>query len=235
MKQLRLRGGFPRSFLTEDDGAGAEWRWEFVRTFPERDMPRLGVRIASANMRKFRTMLARFHSQVRNSSGPPEWPTPRSARYPDLLTPTFVVSQLQPWHENLRKRQVRAPEVCLTDSGMLHSLLDPETSVDVGRHPKPGASWEGFALNDVRARLGARADECFFRATHAGAEPDLPEVRGDRRPGSGFKRTDTPERTRSMHTALSDLKPDRPEVVHAGEHAFPLAESIWALSLSRLP
>ncbi len=237
MKQLWLRGGFPRSFLAEDDEAGAEWRREFIRTFLERDVPQLGVRIASATLRRFWTMLAHFHGQVWNASefgrsfGVADTTV---RRYLDLLTSTFVVNQLQPWHENLRKRQVKAPKIYLTDSGLLHSLLNLETFVDVERHPKLGASWEGFALNEVRVRLGARADECFFWATHAGAELDLLVVRGNRRLGFEFKRTDAPKTTRSMHTALSDLKLDRLDVVHAGEHTFPLTESIRALSLPRL-
>lgn len=237
MKQLWLRGGFPRSFLAEDDGASAEWRREFVRTFLERDIPQLGVQIASTTLRRFWTMLAHVQGQIWNASefgrsfGVADTTV---RRYLDLLTSTFVVRQLQPWHENLKKRQVKSPKIYLTDSGLLHALLNLETAVDVERHPKLGASWEGFALNEVQARLGARADECFFWATHAGAELDLLVVRGDRRLGFEFKRTDAPKLTRSMHTALADLKLDHLELVHAGEHTFPLAESIRALSLSRL-
>lgn len=237
MKQLWLRGGFPRSFLAEDDQGSAEWRREFIRTFLERDVPQLGVQVASTTLRRFWTMLAHVHGQIWNAS---EFSRSFGVadttvrRYLDLLTSTFVVRQLQPWHENLKKRQVKALKVYLTDSGLLHSLLNLETAADVERHPKLGASWEGFALNEVQARLGARADECFFWATHAGADLDLLVVRGNRRLGFEFKRTDAPKPTRSMHTALSDLKLDRLEVVHAGEHTFPLTESIRALSLSRL-
>ncbi len=237
MNQLWLRGGFPRSFLADDDETSAEWRREFIQTFLERDVPQLGVQIASTTLQRFWTMLAHVHGQIWNASefgrsfGVADTTV---RRYLDLLTSTFVVRQLQPWHENLKKRQVKSPKIYLTDSGLLHTLLNLETAVDVERHPKLGASWEGFALNEVQARLGARADECFFWATHAGAELDLLVVRGGRRLGFEFKRTDAPKPTRSMHTALEDLTLDRLEVVHAGEHTFPLSESIRALSLSRL-
>ena len=237
LRRLWTRGGFPRALLAEDDSASSEWRREFIRTFLERDIPQLGLRISSATLRRFWTMLAHYHGQIWNSS---EFARSFGVadttvrRYLDILTSTFVMRQLQPWHENLRKRQVKSPKVYLADSGLLHTLLGLETAAEVESHPKLGASWEGFALGEVQARLSARSNECYFWATHAGAELDLLVVRGNRRRGFEFKRTDAPVISRSMRIAITDLGLERLDVVHAGTHTFPLAENIRALALSRL-
>ncbi|HZF11998.1 MAG TPA: ATP-binding protein [Thermoanaerobaculia bacterium] len=235
--RLWLRGGFPSSFLAESDATSAEWRRGFVRTFLERDLPQLGVAIAPDLLRRFWTMIAHYHGQVWNgaelarSLGVSQ-PTVR--RYLDLLTSALVLRQLQPWFENLGKRQVKSPKVYIADSGLLHTLLNLETREDLEGHPKVGASWEGFALCEVLVRLGARPAESFFWATHAGAELDLLVVRGNRRLGFEFKLTDAPRLTPSMRTALEDLKLDRIDVVHAGEHTFPLGERVRAVGLGRV-
>ena len=153
-------------------------------------------------------------------------------RYLDLLTSTFVVRQLRPWHENLQKRQVKAPKVYLSDSGLLHALLNLREHADIESHPKLGASWEGFAIRTVLARHGATPDEAFFWATHNGAELDLLVVRGRRRFGFEIKRTVAPRTTRSMRIALDDLKLDRLDVIHAGTDLYPLAPKIRALPLA---
>jgi predicted AAA+ superfamily ATPase len=235
--RLWLRGGFPRSFLASAEVDSAEWRRGFVRTFLERDLPGLGVAIPPEMLRRFWTMVAHYHGQVWNgaelarSFGVSE-PTVR--RYLDLLTAALVLRQLQPWFENLGKRQVKSPKVYISDSGLLHTLLNLETREDLDGHPKIGASWEGFALSEVLVRLGARPEESFFWATHAGAELDLLVVRGRRRLGFEFKLTDAPKLTASIRTALADLKLDRVDVVHAGEHTFPLGERVRAVALGRL-
>lgn len=182
-------------------------------------------------------MLAHYHGQTWNASefarsfGVSDH-TVRN--YLDLLTDTYVVRQLQPWHANVAKRQVKSPKVYVEDSGLVHTLLGLETRADVESHPKLGASWEGFAMQEVAARVGARPEECFFWATHAGAELDLLVVRGNQRRGFEFKRTDSPRTTKSMHSALSDLKLDRLYVIHGGEHSFPLGEQIMAVPLNSL-
>jgi len=237
LERLWLRGRFPRSFLAASDAESFEWKIEFMRTFLERDLPQLGISISATTLRRFWTMLAHSHGQVWNSSS-----IARSfgladmtiRRYLDILSSTFVARQLQPWHANVRKRQVRSPKVYLTDSGLLHGLLNLRGFDDVQGHPQSGASWEGFAADVVSERLGARPDECFFWATHAGAEIDLVVIRGKRRLGFEFKRTVAPSTTRSMHVALADLDLERIDVVHAGDRTFPLAERIRALSLSRV-
>lgn len=235
--RLWLRGGFPRSFLAPSDDESAAWRRGFIRTFLERDLPQLGVTIPAATLRRFWTMLAHYHAQVWNGAEIGRafgiaGTTVR--RYLDLLTATLVVRQLQPWFANLGKRQVRSPKVYLADSGLLHSLLNLTTLHDLEGHPKVGASWEGFALGEVLVRLGARTEESFFWATHGGAELDLLVVRGRQRLGFECKRTDAPRLSPSIRSALAELKLDRVDVVHAGDHTFPLAERVRALSLSRL-
>lgn len=234
---LWLRGGFPRSFLARSDAASAEWRRGFVRTFLERDLPQLGISIPAETMRRFWTMLAHYHAQSWNASefgrafGVADTTV---RRYLDALTSTFVVRQIQPWHENLGKRQVKSPKVYVGDGGLLHVLLGLETLADLEGHPKVGASWEGFALEQVVHALGARSEECFFWATHGGAELDLLWLRGSRRRGFEFKRTEAPSVTPSMRIALKDLRLDRLDVIHAGAQTFPLAERIRAVALPRL-
>ncbi len=237
LERLWVRGGFPRAFLAPSDAESFRWRRNFIRTFLERDLPQLGVQIPSETLRRFWTMLAHLHGQVWNganlarSFGVSE-PTVR--RYLDLLKSTFVVFQLAPWFENLGKRQVRSPKVYLADSGLLHTLLDLKDRAEVESHPKLGASWEGFAITEVIRRLGVGPEQCYFWATHAGAELDLLVVRGNRRWGFEFKRTDAPRVTASMRIALEDLRLERLDVLHAGSHTFPLAERIRAVSLARL-
>ena len=235
--RLWLRGGFPRSFLAATDAASAEWRRGFVRTFVERDLPSLGVQVPPETLRRFWTMIAHYHGQVWNGAelarafGVSNMTV---RRYLDTLTSALVLRQLPPWFENLGKRQVKSPKVYLADSGHLHTLLGVETREELEGHPKVGASWEGFALREVVARLGARPEETFFWATHAGAEIDLLVVRGQRRRGFELKRTASPRVTPSIRTALEDLRLERVDVVYPGEHTFPLAERVRALALSRL-
>ncbi|HLX06648.1 MAG TPA: DUF4143 domain-containing protein, partial [Thermoanaerobaculia bacterium] len=235
--RLWVRGGFPRSFLGESDEASAEWRRAFVRTFLERDLPQLGVTIPAETLRRFWTMLAHYHGQVWNGAEIARafgiaLTTVR--RYLDLLTAALMLRQLQPWHANIAKRQVRSPKIYLADSGLLHALLGLGTLRDLEGHPKVGASWEGFALGEILVRLGAHPEESFFWATHGGAELDLLVVRGNRRLGFECKRTSAPRLSPSIRSALADLALDRLDVVHAGDHTYPLADRVRALALSRL-
>jgi len=236
-ERLWRRGGFPRSFLARSDAASERWRRELIRNYLERDLPALGLRLPAPTLRRFWMMLAHYHAQVWNASE-----IARSfgvahttvQRYLDVLTETFMIRQLQPWHENLGKRQVKAPRLFVRDSGVLHALLGATSVRELETHPKVGASWEGFGLESVIARLRAEPEECFFWATHSGAELDLLVVRGRRRLGFEFKRSTTPALTRSMHVASEDLRLTKLWVVHAGERAFDLAPRIRALPLARL-
>ena len=230
---LWLRGGFPRSFLARTEPASWRWRQQLIRTFLERDLPTLGLRLGADALHRFWAMLAHYHAQVWNASelarafGVADT-TVRG--YLDLLASTFMVRLLTPWAENLAKRQVKAPKVYLRDTGLLHALLGIRTADDLERHPKVGASWEGFMLSEVIQRLGAEPRECHFWATHGGVELDLLVVRGRRRLGFEFKRTSGPSVTRSMHVALADLRLERLDVIHAGESTFPLAPKIRAVA-----
>ncbi|MCX6544236.1 MAG: ATP-binding protein [Acidobacteria bacterium] len=237
LRRLWLRGGFPRSYLARSDAASDEWRRNFIRTFVERDLPQLGVQIPSATLGRFWSMLAHYHGQTWNGAelarafGVSDMTV---RRYLDLLAATFVVRVLPPWHENLAKRQVKSPKVYISDSGVLHTLLGIQTHDDLERHPKVGASWEGFGLGNVVDRLRAGWHECFYWRTHAGAELDLLVVRGRVRRGFEFKRTTAPSVTPSMRQALIDLKLSSLDVIHAGSETFPMAHGIRAVALSRL-
>jgi len=236
-RDLWVRGGFPRSFVAPTDEESREWRRDFVRTFLERDIPQLGFATDATTLRRFWTMVAHFHAQVWNGSE-----IARSlaigatsvSRYLDVLTSALVIDQLPPWFENLGKRQIKSPKVYLRDSGILHTLLNVEDEVDLLGHPKVGASWEGFALQQVASILELRREERFFWATHSGAELDLLIVRGRRRWGVEFKLTAQPAVTRSMTTALEDLRLRHLFVVHAGADTFPLTSKITAVALPRI-
>lgn len=235
--RLWLRGGFPRSFLATSNARSQSWRRQFVTTFLERDVPQLGIRVGAPALRRFWTMLAHYHGQIWNASefGRSFGVADNTVRtYLDLLTSAFVVRQLQPWHENIKKRQVKSPKVYLADSGLLHTLLGLEDIGDLNAHPKSGASWEGFVISQIVARLDVRPDECHFWATHGGAELDLLVVRGRKRWGFEIKRTSTPSITPSMRTAMTDLKLQRLVVVHPGPTSFDLAEKMRAVAISDL-
>jgi predicted AAA+ superfamily ATPase len=235
VQQLWLRGGFPRAYLAANDQDSFVWRINAVADHVRVDMPQFGINIAAPAMLRFWTMLAHYHGQVwsaapfAQSMGVSE---PTIRRYLDTLTQTLMVRQLQPWHENLGKRQVKAPKIYFRDTGLLHALMGVRTRDDLLAHPHHGASWEGFALEQV-LRL-ARPDEAFFWATHQGAELDLLMLRGQQRIGVEFKRADAPRITPSMRIALDDLKLDALYVVYPGRHRYRLSDRVevvplWAL------
>ena len=234
VRSLWLRGGFPRSFLADGDDRSFRWRTEFIRTFLERDLPQLGVSVPAATMRRFWTMLAHYHGNRWNSSelGRALGVTaPTINRYFDALVDALIVRRLQPWYENLKKRQVKAPKVYLADTGMLHALLSIDSESALMGHPKSGASWEGFAMQEMLRIVGVDWDRCYYWATHRGAELDLLVFDGGRRIGFEFKRTSAPAMTRSMHSALSNLKLDRLFVVYPGDARFPLHDRVEAVGL----
>lgn len=233
LDRLWRRGGFPRSFLAPSEAVSVSWRQEFVRTFLERDVPQLGLRLPPATLERFWAMLAHYHAQTWNGSelGRAFGVSDTTVRhYLDVLEGTFVVKLLRPWFENVSKRQVKAPKVYLADTGLLHTLLGISSAAELERHPKVGASWEGCAMAEVVARLGARPEECFFWATHQGAELDLLIVRGGKKLGFEFKRTSSPSLTPSMRAALDTLGLSSLDVVHAGKTTFPLAPRVRAVS-----
>lgn len=239
LQKLWLRGGFPRAFLAASDEDSLAWRDGFVRTFLERDIAEFGFSVPPVAMRRLWTMLAHDHGQTWNASrlGRSMGLSDKTVRgYLDLLTGTFMTRQLPPWFENLRKRQVRAPKVYLRDSGLLHALLGLRTIEDLSGHPVVGASWEGFALEQVLHFAGRR--QAWFWASHGGAELDLLLMDGPNRYGIEFKYSEAPAATRSMAIAVEDLRLEHLWIVTPGQHEYPISERISALPLrqiSRLP
>ena len=236
MEHLWIRGGFPRSFLADSEDDSLAWREGFIRTFLERDIPLLGINIPSVAMRRFWTMLAHYHGQTWNGSelaramGVSD-KTVRS--YLDILTGTYMIRQLQPWHENVSKRQVKAPKVYFRDSGLLHSLLSISDMHTLSGHPKVGASWEGFALEQFINII--RPSETFFWATHSGAEIDLFFHYKGRRYGVEFKFTETPKITKSIRVALHDLRLDHIWIIYPGQYTYRADDKITMCPLSHIP
>ena len=236
-ERLWRMGGFPRSFLARSNAESQRWRNQLVRTYLERDIPELGLRLPAPTLRRFWMMLAHYHGQIWNASE-----LGRSfgvahttvQRYLGVLSETFMVRQLPSWRENIGKRQVKAPKVYVRDSGILHALLGLSSARELQVHPKVGASWEGFALNAVISQLQAQPEECFFWATHSGPELDLLVIRGRKRLGFEFKRSTTPSVTRSMRAAIEDLGLRRLWIVHAGERTADLGRQVRSIPLPSL-
>jgi hypothetical protein len=226
------RGGFPRSFLARSIEDSRAWRRNFIETFLERDLPQLGITIPAPALFRFWTMLAHYHGQVWKATDPARSlgvSEPTVRRYLDLLTSLFMVRQLRPWHENLGKRQVKSPKVFIRDSGILHSLLGIRSEKELLGHPKCGASWEGYAIEEVLAAV--QPEEAYFWATHQGAELDLLLLKNGKRLGIEIKRTDAPSITPSMRIAIKDLRLDRVVILYPGTIRFPLSETVAVVPL----
>jgi uncharacterized protein len=230
--RLWLRGGFPEAYLAASDDISTTWRTNLVNRYLYNDLPQLGINVPAPMMMRFWQMVSHFHGQVWNgadlakSLGIGE-STVR--RYLDYLTQTFMIRQLQPWYENLGKRQVKSPKIYFRDSGLLHLLMGIQTLPQLVTHGRSGASWEGFALEQV-LRI-SKADEAYFWATHASAELDLLLMKGRQRIGVEFKRADAPKVTPSMRIAGEDLKLDKLYVVYPGPHRYTMAQDIEAVPL----
>jgi predicted AAA+ superfamily ATPase len=234
-ERLWLRGGFPRAYLARTEADSYAWREQFVRTFLERDLPQLGGALAPGTLRRFWTMVAHYHGQIWQHAEPARSlgvSEPTIRRYLDLLTHVFMVRQLRPWHANLMKRQVKSPKVYIRDTGLLHQLLGVRTTADLLRHPKAGASWEGFVVDTLLTALAP--DEAYFWATHQGAELDLLLCRQGRRIGVEIKRADAPVLTRSMQVALADLELDHLAVIYPGGDRYRLAPRVVAVPAATL-
>ena len=230
-----LRGGFPLSFTAKSETNSYAWRSQFLQTFLERDLPQLGVTIPAITLRRFWNMLAHYHGQIWNAAELARaMATSESTvrRYLDLLSGVFMVRQLPPWFENLGKRQVKSPKIYLRDSGLLHTLLGITTDRELEHHPKVGASWEGYAVEEILKAL--RPDEAYFWATHNGAELDLLLFKRGRRIGVECKRADAPTLSPSMRTALVDLKLNELVVVYPGDKRYSLAENVQVVPLAQI-
>lgn len=229
------RGGFPRAYLARSDAAARQWHEDFFRTFLERDIPQLGINIPATTLRRFWTMVAHYHGQILNVSelarslGTSE---PTARRYLDILCGTYMVRQLPPWFANLKKRQVKAPKVYIRDSGVCHALLGIPDRDALQAHPKLGASWEGFCIEQILDLTGDR--EAYFWATHGGAELDLLVLHRGQRLGFEFKYSERPKVTKSMRIASDDLGLDHLHVVHPGKHSFAMDTDLTAATLPDL-
>jgi len=233
--ELWVRGGFPPSFVAADDAASMAWRGSFVRTFLERDLALLGFRLPPETVRRFWTMVSHQHGQIWNGSeiGSSLGVSHHTARrYLDALAGAYMVRQLQPWFENVGKRVVRSPKVYVRDSGILHALLNLPDLRALQAHPKLGASWEGFALEQIVPWIGER--NVYFWATHGGGELDLLAHHKGRRWGFEFKYQDAPKMTQSLHTALDDLKLEHIWVVYPGASSYALHEKVDCIGLREL-
>jgi predicted AAA+ superfamily ATPase len=230
---LWLRGGFPRSFLAANDEDSLIWRRDFIRTLLESDLPQLGVRVPAVTLQRFWAMLAHFHGQLWNGAE-----LGRSLgvnqttcrRYLDLLAGVFMVRLLQPWHTNSLKRQVKAPKIYFRDSGLLHHLLQIPSHDALLQHPRLGASWEGFVIEQLL--ITWRPEGAWFWATHGGAELDLLVHQGGRRIGVEIKRADAPRLSTSMRQALKDLELDELLVITPAERSYRLHERARVVTLT---
>jgi len=235
LQDLWRRGGFPLSYLASSEADSISWRGQFIQTLLERDLPQWGVRVPAIALRRFWTIVAHYHGQVWSAADPARTlgvSEQTVRRYLDLLTDAFMIRQLQPYHANLRKRQVKSPKVYVRDSGLLHELLGIDTPKALVSHPKLGASWEGFAIEQVLAT--EPHDEAFFWATHQGAEIDLILRRGERLVGIECKRSDAPKMTPSIRIALEDLGLDRVVVLYPGKRRYPLADKVEVIPVGEL-
>jgi len=230
-----VRGAFPQAFLARSEANSFNWRRQFVKTFIERDVPRFGINIAAPALLRFWNMIAHVHGGIWQAADPARSlgvSEPTVRRYLDVLSSLYMVRQLQPWHENLTKRQVKAPKVYVRDSGLLHALLGINTERLLLTHPKCGASWEGYVIEEVLKVI--EADEFYFWATHQGAELDLLLIRNGRRVGVEVKYVDAPKLTPSMRTALADLKLDRLWVIYPGTTRYAIAPGVEAVPAATL-
>lgn len=230
--RLWLRGGFPPSFLAASEENSFVWRQNAIAEHVNNDLPQFGLGVTAPAMLRFWTMLAHYHGQTWSAADPARSlavSEPTVRRYLDILTQTMMVRQLHPWHENIGKRQVKAPKIYFRDTGLLHALMGVQGFAQLVTHPRSGASWEGFALEQV-LRL-ARPDQAWFWATHQGAELDLLMFKAGRRVGVEFKRSDAPKLTPSMRIAMEDLKLDALYVVYPGLHRYAMGEGIEAVPL----
>jgi predicted AAA+ superfamily ATPase len=234
-QQLWLRGGLPLSFLAESDVNSITWRKNFIQTLLERDFPQWGVRVAATALQRFWTMVAHYHGQIWNSAEPARAlgvSESTTRRYLDLLTDTFMINQLQPYHANLKKRQVKSPKIYVRDSGLLHQLLGIDSMKSLFSHPKVGASWEGFVIEQLLKT--EPHDELFYWATHQGAEIDLILRRGDALYGVECKRTDAPRMTPSIRIALDDLNLKHLYVIYPGIQQYSLASQVDVVPLQTI-
>lgn len=229
IEKLWIRGGYPLSVLGASDDISVAWRKGYIKTFLERDIPALGINIPTEQLRRFWMMLAHYHGNMFNGSelGRSLGVSHKTMKeYADILTGTFMVRQLQPWYENIGKRQIKTPKIYIRDSGIFHTLIGVNTHPDLLVNPKLGASWEGFALEQIIFHLDAQQEECYFWGTHQQAELDLLIIKNGKRSGFEIKYSGAPKLTKSMQIAQEDLALDSMTVVYPGDIEYSLTKDI---------
>lgn len=237
LQTLWVRGGFPLSFLATTNEISVAWRKGYIKTFLERDIPELGIKIPPEQLRRFWMMLAHYHGNIFNASeiGRSLGLSNKTMKaYADILTATFMVRQLQPWFENIGKRQVKTPKIYMRDSGIFHTLIGINSHSDLLIHPKLGASWEGFALEQIISHYQADQEDCYFWATHQEVELDLLIIKDGKRLGFEIKYSGAPKLTKSMQIAQNDLKLDAFIVVYPGDINYLLTKDIQVCSIKHL-
>ena len=230
-----LRGGFPLSFLADNDNDSMAWLKNFIQALLERDLPQFGIGMPAPTLYRFWSMLAHYQGQIWNAAEPARSMAiseSSTRRYLDLMEGVFMIRQLKPWHENLKKRQVKSPKIYFRDSGLLHQMLGIRTMADLLRHPKYGASWEGYVVEETIKVT--QPDDAYFWATHGGAELDLLLFKDGRRLGVEVKRVDAPRITPSIRNALEDLRLDHLTIIYPGERRYRLSDQVEVLPMSEL-
>jgi hypothetical protein len=237
INQLWFRGGFPLSYLSESEQSAQEWLKAYVKTFLEKDIPSFGFDINPSLIRRFWTMLCGYHGNIFNASElgqSLDLNHKTTRRYLDILTGTFMMRTLQPWHANIQKRQVKQPKVYFRDSGIFHVLMGIKTSEDLLLNAKLGASWEGFAMEEIISELKAEPEDCFFWATHGGAEIDLLINTPTGLNAYEFKFSNQPKITKSIQEAITTLELKKVSIVVPGNMEYPLSEQVWVVGLEKL-
>lgn len=230
-----LRGSFPLSYLAATEADSLAWRKNFIQMFLERDLPQWGISVPAVTIHRFWTMLAHYNGQIWNAAEPARSlgiSEPTVRRYLDILSGVFMIRQLQPWHSNMKKRQVKSPKIYFRDTGLLHHLLGIRSEKDLLANPKCGASWEGYVIEEIIKSV--EPDEAYFWATHGGAELDLLLIKDGRRYGVECKRMDAPRLTPSMKIAINDLDLDHLAIVYPGNKSYSLSDNITATPLKSI-
>lgn len=235
--KLLIRGGFPRSYLAQTEDDSFLWREGYITTFLEKDLPSFGFDIPPRMMHRFWMMLCFYHGQTFNAQ---EIATSLMVsdktvtKYLDILAGTFMIRVLQPWYENIKKRQVKTPKIYFRDSGIFNTLSSIRSIIELAKTPKIGALWEGFALEEIINCLQIRSEDCYFWSTHNEAELDLLVFKNGKRIGFEFKYSDSPKTTKSMAIALQDLKLDHLYILFPGKISFAINEKITACGFDKI-
>lgn len=237
INRLWLKGGYPDSYLCKNDDRSFTWREAFIKTYLEMDIPQLGIHVPALQLRRFWTMLAHLHGQLWNASQLAKSlgiSAPTAKKYLDILTDTFIVKQLQPYHLNIKKRLVKSPKIYIRDSGLLHALLRTETLEDLQGHPAVGSSWEGFVIEQITSSAPEGWQPFFYR-TIAGAEIDLLLInRKNESIAVEIKYSLSPKVTKGFWQAFSDLSCKKGYVVYPGDESYPLSDNVFSLPIKEL-